>query len=62
MRDKEDHYFDKLVFGTDSYTSNTWSLPNGLVNYEMKLAKAGISEETQKKVMGETIASWIGLK
>ena len=46
-----------VVFGTDSYTSNTWLFTNGLVNYEMKLAKAGISEETQKKVMGETVAS-----
>ena len=61
-RGRGDRYFDKLVFGTDSYTSNTWPFTNGLVNYEMKLAKAGISEETQKKVMGETVASWIGLK
>ena len=62
VRDKEDHYFDKLVFGSDSYTSNTWPFREGIINYEMKLKKAGVSEETQKKVMGETVASWIGLK
>ena len=62
VRDKEDHYFDKLVFGSDSYTSNTWPFREGIINYEMKLKKAGVSEETRKKVMGETVASWIGLK
>lgn len=62
VRDKDDRYFDKLVFGTDSYTSNPSAFTNGLVNYEMKLDKVGISEETRKKVMGETVASWIGLK
>ena len=62
VRGKDDHYFDKLVFGSDSYTSNTWPFTEGIVNYEMKLKKAGVSEETQKKVMGETVASWIGLK
>ena len=62
VRDKEDRYFDKLVFGSDAYTSNTWPFTEGIINYEMKLKKAGVSEETQKKVMGETMASWIGLK
>ena len=62
VRDKEDRYFDKLVFGSDSYTSNTWPFREGIVNYEMKLKKVGLSEETRKKVMGETVASWIGLK
>ena len=62
VREKGDRYFDKLVFGSDSYTSNTWPFTEGLVNYEMKLKKAGVSEETQRKVMGETVASWIGLK
>ena len=61
VREKEDHYFDKLVFGSDSYTSNTWPFTEGIINYEMKLKKAGVSEETQKRVMGETVASWIGL-
>jgi len=62
VRETEDRYFDKLVFGSDSYTSNTWPFTEGLVNYEMKLAKVGVSEETRKQVMGETVASWIGLK
>ena len=61
VRDKEDRNFDKLVFGTDAYTSNTWPFTEGIINYEMKLKKVGISEETRKKVMGETVASWIGL-
>lgn len=62
IRENGDRYFDKLVFGSDSYTSNTWPFTEGIVNYEMKLKKAGVSEETQRKVMGETVASWIGLK
>ena len=62
VRDKEDKYFNKLVFGSDSYTSNVRPFAKGIINYEMKLQKAGVSEETQKKVMGETVASWIGLK
>ena len=62
VRDKEDRYFDKLVFGSDSYTSNTWPFTEGIVNYEMKLRKAGVSEKTHDLVMGGTVASWIGLK
>lgn len=62
VRDTEDHYFDKLVFGSDSYTSNTWPFTEGLLNYEMKLKKAGVSEKTQKLVMGDTVASWMGLE
>ena len=41
MRDKEDRYYDKLVFGSDSYTSNTWPFTEGIINYEMILKKAG---------------------
>ena len=62
VRDNEDRYFDKLVFGSDSYTSNTWPFTEGIVNYEMKLKAAGISEATQRLVMGERVASWIGLE
>jgi len=62
VRDKDDRYFNKLVFGSDSYTSNTWPFTEGLVNYEMKLKKVGVSENTRNLVMGDTIASWIGLK
>ena len=62
VRDKEDRYFDKLVFGSDSYTSNTWPFTEGIVNYEMKLKKVGVSEKTRDLVMGGTVASWIGLK
>ena len=50
-----------LVFGSDSYTSNTGPFTQGIVNYEMKLQKAGISGTAMAAVMGETIASWIGL-
>ena len=62
VRAKDDQYFNKLVFGSDSYTSNTWPFTEGLLNYEMKLKKVGISEETLRKIMGETVSSWIGLK
>ena len=62
VREKDDRYFDKLVFGSDSYTSNTWPFTEGIINYEMKLKKAGCSEETCEKVMGGTLASWTGLK
>ena len=61
LREKDDRYYDKLVFGSDSYTSNTWPFTEGIVNYEMKLKKIGVSQETQNKVMGETVASWLGL-
>ena len=44
VRNKDDRYFDKLVFGSDSYTSNVWPFTKGIINYEMKLQKAGISE------------------
>lgn len=62
LREKDDRYFNKLVFGSDSYTSNTWPFTEGIVNYEMKLKKAGVSEETRKMVMGGTVASWIGVQ
>ena len=62
VREKDDRYFDKLVFGSDSYTSNTWPFTEGILNYEMKLKKAGVSEETRNKVMGDTVAEWTGLK
>ena len=62
VREKEDHYFEKLVFGSDSYTSNPWPFTEGIIHYEMKLKKAGVSEATRNQIMGETLASWIGLK
>ena len=62
VHDNDEKYFRKLVFGTDSYISNTWPMTEGLLNYEMKLKKIGISEETKKLIMGDTVASWIGLK
>ena len=62
VQDKGDHYFDKLVFGSDSYTSNPRPFTEGIVHYEMKLRKIGVSDATEKLVMGETAASWIGLK
>jgi len=62
VRDQEDRYFDKLIFGTDSYTSNIWPITEGIINYEMKLKKIGVSEATRDRVMGGTIASWIGLE
>ena len=61
-RTKDDRYFNKLVFGSDSYTSNTWPFTAGLENYQMKLNKVGLTQETINKVMGETVASWINLK
>lgn len=62
VRNKEDHYFHKLVFGSDSYTSNFWPFTEGILNYEMKLKKVGVSQETFDLVMGERVASWTGLK
>lgn len=62
VREKEDHFFDKLVFGSDSYTSNTWPFTEGQLNYEMKLKKVGVSEKTFDLVMGGTVASWLDLK
>ena len=62
IREQSDRYFDKLVFGSDSYTSNTWPFTEGIVNYEMKLKKAGVSENTLNMVMGGTVASWLKLK
>ena len=62
VREKEDRYFNKLIFGSDSYTSNTWPFTEGIVNYEMKLKKIGVSETTRDMIMGGTVASWLGLK
>ncbi len=62
IREQSDRYFDKLIFGSDSYTSNTWPFTEGIINYEMKLKKAGVSETTLNMVMGGTVASWLGLK
>lgn len=62
VRDKNDRFFDKLVFGSDSYVSNTWPFTEGRLNYEMKLKKVGASEQTLNSVMGDTVASWLNLK
>lgn len=62
VHDNNEQYFKKLVFGSDSYTSNVNPMIRGEINYRMKLEKIGISEPTRSLIMGDTIASWIGLK
>lgn len=61
VHDNNEQFFEKLIFGSDSYVSNTWPMTEGLLNYQMKLKKIGISEKVQKKIMGGTIASWTGI-
>ena len=53
--------FKKLIFGSDSYISNTWPLVNGKANYLMKLRRIGLSEDIIDAVMGGTVARWLGL-
>ena len=60
-RPKDDRYFNKLVFGTDSYVSNTWPFTAGLENYQMKLEKVGLTPETIHNIMGGTVTSWLKL-
>ena len=60
IRGDETH-FRKLIFGTDSYTSNTWPMTEGYLNYLQKLKKIGLSQETTDLIMGGTVGSWIGL-
>jgi predicted TIM-barrel fold metal-dependent hydrolase len=60
-RAKDDKFFNKLVFGSDSYISNTWPFTAGLANYQMKLEKVGLAPETIHNIMGGTVASWINL-
>ena len=61
FRDPE-RYFRKLIFGTDAYTSTTAPMTEGLIFYQKKLASLGLSQETRDLIMGNTVASWMGLK
>ena len=53
--------FRKLVFGSDSYTSNTWAMTEGIGFYRQKLKTLGLSREICNGIMGDTVAKWIGL-
>ena len=59
LRDAQDHRFDcVIVWKIDRFGRDRQDIAVS----KMKLKKAGVSEETRNKVMGDTVAEWTGLK
>ena len=61
-RDKENPYFKKMVFGSDSYITIPVIQTEALQAYSMHLLLNQITGEDKENVLGGTVAAWMGLK
>ena len=54
--------FAKLVLGSDGYVSQPEPLIRGHLHYEMLIDKIGLPAEVRDRIMGGTVAGWLGIK
>lgn len=53
---------DKLVFGSDAYFRYPHLVGDALDGYGQLLDELGAPDGTRRKVMGDTVAGWLGLR
>ena len=53
--------YEKLVFGSDSYVNMPEIHKEALASYNNLLFVNGVPAEIQQKIMGGTVAGWLGI-
>jgi len=54
--------FGKLVFGSDGYVTHPWIEANAQQHYDALCEMTGVPPEIRKKIMGGTVAGWMGIQ